>query len=293
MPKKRKNNTPIPKSFVKKVTNESNLEAYEEIESGDESDTGPMIDMDSDGEPFCNSEDEYAIQSGGDDDQDELGDDSVTLEKDDGDQFDPIEDIQEPNDNDEDEDEDEGDEDKSDEETDEVNEDDADYEDADDAVTDEEDIEEIDMGDGEEGEEGDDYTGEAKTCYAKNLKKNFIVLDEDDSNMYGKMKYRRVADKNRISDPILTYYECVAVIGTRAQQFNFGSKSLVKGTEKLTPPQMAYVELMAGMTPIIIRRRMPGKKFEDWKISELQMIHPIEDEYFVPKNFNWESIKRE
>lgn len=125
-----------------------------------------------------------------------------------------------------------------------------------------------------------------KGCYLKNIEEDVIFVDEDDSRNYSKMEYRKVEDKNRISGSNMTYYEMVRVIGTRAQQFNQGAVPLVKGIENLPPPQMAYIELMKKMTPFIIRRNLPGKLYEEWKISELDIIHEISDDFFVSKNFN-------
>ena len=142
----------------------------------------------------------------------------------------------------------------------------------------------------EEGEEGEEGYVESKHCHLKNLDKDILVLDEDDSNMYGKMEYKHIPNNERISDPIMTYYEMVRIIGTRSQQFNFGAEPLVKGIEDLPPPKMAYIELISKMTPYIIRRHLPGKKYEEWAIDELDIIHTITDNYFVPENFDWNAM---
>lgn len=142
----------------------------------------------------------------------------------------------------------------------------------------------------EEGEENDELT-KNKVCYAKNLNKDFIVLDEDDSNIYEKMEYIKIENEFRITDPIMTYYEMVRILGTRAQQFNLGSEPLVKGIDHLHPAKMAYIELITKMTPYIIRRHLPGKKYEDWKVNELEIIHEITDSFFIPENFDWNTIQ--
>lgn len=134
---------------------------------------------------------------------------------------------------------------------------------------------------------------EAKPCHLKNLNKDFIILDEDDSNMYGKMEYKKIENKDRTTDPIMTYYEMVRIIGTRAQQFNFEAPPLVKNLEGLHPAKMAYIELISKMTPYFIRRHLPGKRYEDWSIDELEIIHKIADDFFVPENFDWESLMKQ
>jgi len=238
---------------------------------------------DDDVEEFQNSEDEYVSQSGGDTDRessdDELDSDSANLDVDPDDELDPNEDDKyDPvNENEELEDPDE--------ETD--IEDEAGEEEA------EEEAEEIE-GEGMEGEEGEEgYTAEAKTCHMKNLNKDFLVLDEDDSNMYGKMEYKRIADEDRESDAVMTYYEMVRIIGTRAQQFNFGAEPLVKGLDGLHPAKMAYLELISKMTPYIIRRHLPGKRYEEWKVEELEINHEIKDDFFVPEKFDWDALMKQ
>jgi len=142
-----------------------------------------------------------------------------------------------------------------------------------------------------EGEEIEDI-GEAedgavptKVCHVKNLNKE-IIADGDDSSQYAKLDYVRIADSERITDPILSYYELVRVLGTRAQQFNFGAEPLVNGVTGMHPAKIAYVELIAKMTPFIIRRHLPGKKYEEWKIDELEQIHQVDDDFFVPENLD-------
>jgi len=138
-----------------------------------------------------------------------------------------------------------------------------------------------------------DTTGESKVCYLKNVNKDTIPLDGgDDSNLYGKMEFKRVDDKKRVSDAVMTYYEIVRIIGTRAQQFNFGAACLVTGIDHLHPAKRAYVELMARLTPFIIRRHLPGKKYEEWRVDELEIIHIITDDFFVPE-MDWDALMKQ
>lgn len=132
---------------------------------------------------------------------------------------------------------------------------------------------------------------ENKTCYMKNLDKYFLVMDEDDSTIYGKMEYVQISKELRQSDPVLTYYEMTRILGVRAKQFSLGTEPLVEGTEGLHPVKVAYIELKAKMTPFIIRRHLPGKEYEDWELNELEQIHEIDDEYFIPIGFDMSNIK--
>ncbi len=101
------------------------------------------------------------------------------------------------------------------------------------------------------------------------------------------MEQKKIPTEERESGNIMTYYEMVRIIGTRAQQFNFGSPPLVEGLEGLHPAKMAYLELLAKMTPFIIKRKLPGKKYEEWRIDELDLIHEINDDFFVPEKFDF------
>ena len=243
-------------------------------------------------EPY-NSEDDYASesdndesssQSGGDTDvepnpESEPDTDNSSIDIDPDDEKDPNEDDRyDPiNENEELEDVDE--------------ETDIDDEKVDEDVEDVEEAGDID----EEGADADavgdeDFAAETKPCHLKNLNKDFMVLDEDDSNMYAKMEYKKIEEQDRETDSIMTYYEMVRIIGTRAQQFNLGAEPLVKGLEGLHPAKMAYVELISKMTPFIIRRHLPGKKYEEWRIDELDIIHEISDDFFVPEKFDWDAL---
>ena len=236
------------------------------------------------------SEDDYESQSGGDeresDPESELDSDSAHLDIDPDDEKDPNEDDQynpvEENEELEDPDEETDIEDEIGETAEEGAE--VEAEAAEENIGEEGEIQET-------GEDG--YVGEAKPCHLKNLNKDFIVLDEDDSNMYGKMEYKRIADVDRETDNVMTYYEMVRIIGTRAQQFNFGAEPLIKGLEGLHPAKMAYVELIAKMTPYIIRRHLPGKKYEEWRIDQLEIVHTITDDFFVPEKFDWEALMKQ
>lgn len=245
------------------------------------------IIYDDDDEPFINSEDECSnsesIQSGGetDDDNDQIDDNEhLDLDSDEekgydseGDEeYDPVNDETLVDD---DAPKSDNENDDYDEEVDEDSENDNDNND-DDYIDNDEDNEPL-----------------SKTCHATNLNKEFITLDEDDSNMYAKIDFIQIKNEDRITDPQMTYYEMVRILGVRAQQINYGAIPLVKGVENLTSPQKAYIELVSKMTPMRIRRHLPGKKYEDWSVSELELYHVVNDNLFVPPNFDIEKFKKD
>lgn len=144
-------------------------------------------------------------------------------------------------------------------------------------------------GEDEDGEEEVDYRPESRSCHLKDLNKE-IPLEEDDSDIYGKLEWSRVPDEERMTDPNMTYYEIVGIIGIRAQQFSCGAVPLIEGIDHLPPHKMAYLELISGMTPFIISRRLPNKKYEEWYVDELTINHKINDSFFEPDNFNHEEF---
>ena len=75
--------------------------------------------------------------------------------------------------------------------------------------------------------------------------------------------------KNRISIPYLTKYERTQLISTRAQQLSQGAVPLVSVQGLKNVVDIAEKELELRKIPLIIRRRLPNKKYEDWRIDEL------------------------
>lgn len=81
-----------------------------------------------------------------------------------------------------------------------------------------------------------------------------------------------VPKDERITKPFLTKYEKTRIIGTRAQQISDGSMPMVayKEDETIDPVELAVKELRSKTTPLVLRRKFPGGRFETWKISELE-----------------------
>lgn len=158
--------------------------------------------------------------------------------------------------------------------------------------------EEDDAGEEEEGEvevnidgEGEDYVVESKVCYAKNLKKETIALDDEDSIYYANLQPTRIPDNERITGNTMTMYELVRILGTRTQMINLGAPSLINiKDDSLSPLQIAFIELKAKKNPLLISRPLANKKYEIWKVRELDIIHEITDEMIYTKGFNLEKL---
>ena len=78
---------------------------------------------------------------------------------------------------------------------------------------------------------------------------------------------------DRRTNPRLTKYEMVRLLGERIKQLTMGAKPLVKNIQDLTYDQIAMEELKLNMIPFKIKRPLPNKKIEIWSISELNKKH--------------------
>jgi len=96
----------------------------------------------------------------------------------------------------------------------------------------------------------------------------------------------QVPDNERITLSKLTKYEMVRVLGIRAQQISVGAKTLVKNIEGKSPIEIAIYELKNKMTPFKIRRPLPNNTYEIWKIKELDVDLPDNEEKDLTNSFN-------
>ena len=78
-----------------------------------------------------------------------------------------------------------------------------------------------------------------------------------------------VPPAERTTTPYLTKYERARILGTRALQISLGAPVLVELGGEVDPLEIAMKELKARKVPIIVRRYMPDKSYEDWSIDEL------------------------
>jgi DNA-directed RNA polymerase subunit K/omega len=76
---------------------------------------------------------------------------------------------------------------------------------------------------------------------------------------------------NRITFPMMTKYEYVRIIGTRAKQIALGSKKFIKNTDNMSPKIVAMLELKNKICPFKIKRPLPGNRYELWSVSELEI----------------------
>ena len=81
----------------------------------------------------------------------------------------------------------------------------------------------------------------------------------------------------RKSRPFLTKYEFNQVIGLRTTHLSKGAPALVelpddfKIKSNMDLRAVALRELVEGQLPYIVKRQMPNGKYEQWKLSELDL----------------------
>ena len=80
------------------------------------------------------------------------------------------------------------------------------------------------------------------------------------------------SNKIKVTSKYLTKYERTRILGARALQISLGSPPTVDIGTVTDSYEIALLELQQKKIPIIIRRYLPNNTFEDWHISELELI---------------------
>ena len=82
--------------------------------------------------------------------------------------------------------------------------------------------------------------------------------------------------KDRITNPRLTKYEMVRLLGERTKQLIMGAKPLIKNYQDYSYEEIAIQELKLNMIPFKVKRPLPDNKIEIWTIDELDKNHLVE-----------------
>lgn len=93
-----------------------------------------------------------------------------------------------------------------------------------------------------------------------------VIDDMEDDNLIERVE---VPKEDRRSMPILTKFERVRIIAMRTTQLSHGAPPLVKNIDDKLPQEIAEIELQMKMIPYKIKRYLPNRTYEIWKISEL------------------------
>ena len=105
-----------------------------------------------------------------------------------------------------------------------------------------------------------------------NEQSSATVLDvTQGASAAGHASARATVKSERITTRYLTKYERARVLGTRALQLSMNAPPMVEIGDETDPLKIAMKELREKKIPIIIRRHLPDKSYEDWTIDELQV----------------------
>lgn len=97
--------------------------------------------------------------------------------------------------------------------------------------------------------------------------------------MYNKTLIKRdsnglIYDENHKTIPILSKYERTKVEGLRVKQLNKGAVPFIDGMDLVLDNNIiAKEELKQKKIPFIIRRPLPGGKYEFWNIKDLEILY--------------------
>lgn len=82
-----------------------------------------------------------------------------------------------------------------------------------------------------------------------------------------------VCDPLHLTVPVLTKFEKTRILGQRTKQLASGAKPFVKIPENMIESNLiAELELREKKLPFIIKRPLPGGKFEYWNLKDLEVI---------------------
>ena len=86
-----------------------------------------------------------------------------------------------------------------------------------------------------------------------------------------------VSKENRISDGFISEYEYVRVLSIRSKQIMLGGKIMLNNGEelrkKLSPREIAEMEIKGKCCPLIIVREMCNGTIEKWSVNELEVLY--------------------
>lgn len=107
-----------------------------------------------------------------------------------------------------------------------------------------------------------------------------IIVDDNDhfntdqtSEIQVEVPSNLVYGDKRRTNPRLTKYEAVRILGERIKQLTMGAKPLIKSTQDISHEDIALEELKLNMIPFKLKRPMPNNSVEVWDLKELKKDH--------------------
>ncbi|EFC43812.1 predicted protein, partial [Naegleria gruberi] len=105
------------------------------------------------------------------------------------------------------------------------------------------------------------------------LPEDDVMLEETDDvdAPYLPVDKNKVPKEDRKTTRKMTKFEKARVLGTRALQISMNAPVTVELQGETDPLQIAKKELQQKKIPMIIRRYLPDKSYEDWHVNELEI----------------------
>ena len=121
----------------------------------------------------------------------------------------------------------------------------------------------------EEDGDGDDDDDDSLTDKQMNISKRFDIVSVNE--MYGSS-----LDKAKKTRPYLTQFEITKILAVRAQQLENGSPPFIPLNDELTNSKaISYEEYRSRCIPFVIRRYLPDKTYEDWRLQDFRNAYVI------------------
>lgn len=102
---------------------------------------------------------------------------------------------------------------------------------------------------------------------------NEFFNNDESSEIQEDNNEKIIEGKDRKTNPRMTKYEMVRILGERIKQLTMGAKPLVKNIQDISYQDIAVEELKNNMIPFKIKRPLPNNKFEIWDLNELDKKH--------------------
>jgi len=106
-----------------------------------------------------------------------------------------------------------------------------------------------------------------------------IICDNEDSFMRQtdivsvNEMYAKYNNSSRVTQPRINRFEKAKILGVRSEMLANGSPALINVPPGTTSTyEIAKMEYLQKKIPLIIKRRLPNKTFEYWKLDDLVLI---------------------
>ena len=145
------------------------------------------------------------------------------------------------------------------------------------------DPDDIELNEDDYNSDEEEYENEDYQKIDNDLRKNYIEMNHPEVMTHNYDEIYKLSNVVRHNDhivdaahrtlPMLTKYEKARIIGVRAKQINNGSIPFIELTDNIIDGYLiAELELQAKKIPFIIRRPLPNRSSEYWRLEDLELI---------------------